>query len=217
MAAVKKSDMPVTVNEDIVDTTLAEVREAAQEAEAIVQEVMTKVEAPSPAEAETSWPPPLYVLRTAGESERFYMKYRWQAQWLYYDQKASECKKNYQMLQLVIGVGSVAVPVLLGFGGTMATVATVLSLVVAASAAIENVKKYGDSWRSYRQAAEQLQREKSMYDVSAGPYRSAKRPFTRFVERCEEIIGQQNGQFLQRPDDQQAQQQQAQQQRDSEG
>jgi hypothetical protein len=58
-----------------------------------------------------------------------------------------------------------------------------------------------------------------MYDVTAGPYRTAKRPFTRFVERCEEIIGQQNGQFLQRADDQTQQQgNQSQQQRgDTEG
>jgi hypothetical protein len=147
MAAAKQLDKP-SVAQDVVDTTVAEVRETAQEAEVIVQAALAKVEPPpakeQAAESESSWPPPLYLLRTAGESERFYMKYRWQNQWLYYDAKASECKRNYQALQLVIGVGSVAVPVLLGFGGAMATVATVLSLVVAASAAIENVKKYGD-------------------------------------------------------------------------
>jgi hypothetical protein len=187
----------------------------------VVQEVLSKIEPPAAhsEDSESSWPPPLYLLRTAGESERFYMKYRWQNQWLYYDAKATESKKNYQTLQLVIGVGLVAVPVLLGFGGPMAVIATVLSLVVAASAAIENVKKYGDGWRTYRQAAEQLQREKAMYDVTAGPYRLSKRPFARFVERCEEIIGQQNGQFMQRQEDQNQQQQQqaAQQQREAEG
>jgi uncharacterized protein YigE (DUF2233 family) len=105
-------------------------------------------------------------------------------------------------LQLLIGIGSLSVPVLLGFQGAFTIIATIVSLVVAAAVAIENVKKYGDGWRAFRAAAEALQREKSLYDMGAGPYRTSKRPFLRFVERAEEIIAQQNGQFMQRPEDQ---------------
>jgi hypothetical protein len=149
------------------------------------------------AEAASVWPPPLFVFPEAGDSERHYMRNRWQAQWLYYDKKAAENKRRYQLLQITIGVGSVAVPVMLGFGGPLATAATVISLLVAAAAAIENVKQYGANWRTYRQAAEELMREKSLYDSHAGPYARSKRPGIRFVERCEEIIAAQNGQFLQ--------------------
>jgi ABC-type multidrug transport system fused ATPase/permease subunit len=175
----------------------------------LVESVMRQTENKIQQEEASVWPPPLFVMRTASDAERYYMKYRWQNQWQYYDGKATENKRNYQWLQLTIGIGSVAVPVLLGFQGSFTIVATIVSLIVAASAAIENVKKFGDGWRSFRSAAEALQREKALYDVSAGPYRIAKRPFIRFVERCEDIIAQQNGQFMQREEQQPQNQQQA--------
>lgn len=155
--------------------------------------------------AGTTWPPPLYLPDSAGVDEQYYLRYRWQSQWLWYDGKASENKLKHQLLQVVIGVGSVSVPVLLGQASPLREMAVWVSLIVAAAAAIENVKKYGDNWRSYRQAAEDLSREKSLYNVAAGPYKAAKRPFARFVERCEDVIAQQNGRFYQRPEDQQAQ------------
>jgi hypothetical protein len=150
---------------------------------------------------ESAWPPPLYTLPNATLAEKYYLKQRWQSQWLWYDKKAAENKNKHQFLQVVIGVGSVAVPVLLGIEA-LRSYAVWVSLVVAAAASIENVKKYGDNWRSYRRAAENLSREKSLYDVNAGPYRTSKKPFARFVERCEEVIAQQNGQFYQREDQQ---------------
>ncbi len=151
---------------------------------------------------EATWPPPLYTPGSASLSEKYYMKHRWQSQWLWYDKKAAENKTKHQALQVLIGVGSVAVPVLLGLQEPWRDFAVWVSLLVAAAASIENVKKYGDNWRSYRRAAENLNREKSLYDVSAGPYKSSKRPFARFVERCEEVIAQQNGQFYQREEQQ---------------
>jgi hypothetical protein len=162
--------------------------------------------------AESTWPPPLYLPGDAGESARHYIRHRWQSQWLWYDAKAGENKRKHQSLQVLIGVGSVAVPVLLNLQDPWRNFAVIISLVVAAAASIENVKKYGDNWRSYRRAAENLSREKSLFDVGAGPYRVAKQPFSRFVERCEEIIGQQNGQFYQ----QGGEEQQAQPQRETE-
>jgi hypothetical protein len=152
----------------------------------------------------SGWPPPLYITRAASESEVYYMKHRWQTQWLYYDGKATENKRKYQSLQVFIGVGSVMVPVLLTASSALPLLtiaASVLSVGVAAAAAIENVKKYGENWRSYRKAAEDLVREKSLYDTGAGPYRIAKRPFMRFVERSEDIMAEQNGQFAQRAED----------------
>jgi hypothetical protein len=158
------------------------------------------------------WPPPLYLVPNASKSEVHYMKNRWQTQWLYYDKKASEHKRKHQALQVFIGVASVSVPVLLTASTSypvLTLIASIVSASVAAAAAIENVKKYGDNWRSFRQAAEDLAREKSMYDVVAGPYRASKRPFVRFVERCEDIMSQQNGQFHQRGEENQPQTQAA--------
>jgi hypothetical protein len=154
---------------------------------------------------EAGWPPPLYTPTAASLAEKYYLKQRWQSQWLWYDKKAGENKWKHQSLQVLIGVGSVAVPVLLTAQEPWSNLAAVVSLVVAAAASVENVKKYGENWRSYRRAAEELNREKSLFDVNAGPYRTSKKPFARFVERCEEVIAQQNGQFYQRDDQTQSQ------------
>ncbi len=151
-----------------------------------------------------TWPPPIFIRPDASSDERYYMEHRWHAQWSWYDKRASDSKTWYQRLQIIVGVGSVTVPVLVGITSTNETarsalqLATVLiSLVVAASAAIENVKKYGDNWRNFRAAAEELAREKAMYDVASGPYRKSKAPFLLFSERCEDIIAKQNGNWLQ--------------------
>jgi hypothetical protein len=150
--------------------------------------------------------------------EHYYLEHRWWSQWACFDKKAAENKRQYHRLQLMIGVGSVTVPVLVGIPPTSldATAQTILyfatvviSLLVAISAALENIYQFGDNWRSYRNAAEELLQEKSIYDVRAGRYAGHGAPFTRFVERCEEIIAQQNGRWIQ---SQERQQQQAQQQ-----
>lgn len=80
------------------------------------------------------------------------------------------------------------------------TVTVFISLAVAGAAAYEGLQKYGDNWRTYRQAAEELQAEKSFYDMGTGRYQDNAQAFARFVERCEEIIAKQNGQFIQTVD-----------------
>ena len=153
---------------------------------------------------EAIWPPPIFVRRDMSNEERYYVEHRWHSQWTFFDKKASENKARYQRLQVVIGVGSVAVPVLVGIKGdttemqnVLYLLTVVISLGVAIAAALENVYKFGDNWRSYRQAAEELKQEKSLYDIRAGRYTNIPKPFTRFVERCEEIIAQQNGRWIQ--------------------
>lgn len=153
-------------------------------------------------EPSNRWPPPLYVRAEADSREVYYMQHRWYSQWKWYDDKAATAKQVYQRIQLTITVGSAVVPVLVGIQAIDArvdlalyVVTIVVSLSVAAASAIETVKKYGDAWRSYRTATEELQREKSMYDMMAGPYRRSTNPFLLFVERCEDIMAKQNGNF----------------------
>lgn len=149
------------------------------------------------------WPPPIFFnSATASAQERYYIEHRWHAQWSYYDGKASDAKKAHQRLQLVIAIGSVIVPVLVGLnidgavGDLLRYLTVIISIIVAAAAAIETVKQYGDNWRNFRSAAEELKREKSMYDVLAGPYRKSKDPFLLFVERSEDIMAKQNGAWI---------------------
>ena len=125
------------------------------------------------------------------------------AQWEWYDQKATFFKKRYLRIQVGVGIMSGIVPVLVAINSPNADIvdllklgAIALSLMVTVLTVWENVYKHGDNWRTYRGAAEDLAREKAMYDMKAGHYKRVKNPFMRFVERTEEIIGKQNGQWL---------------------
>jgi hypothetical protein len=172
------------------------------------------------------WPPPVFARPKMQPQERFYMENRWYSQWSFFDKKANESKKRYLQLQQIIVIGSVIVPVLVAFGPNLAAqipdggfisdtfmrfivdIATVIiSTAVAVAAAWEGLHKNGDSWSTYRRAAEEMQQEKFMFDVRAGRYANEPNPYIKFVERCEEVIAQQNGRFIQTIEKQQAQQQ----------
>ncbi|MDQ7037089.1 MAG: DUF4231 domain-containing protein [Anaerolineae bacterium] len=167
---------------------------------------------------ESSWPPPMFVKKNITPQERYYLENRWHSQWRFFDTKASNSKSQYFWLQRIVVIGSVTVPVLVSLdpdiirglinfiplvtltvdqARLLIDITTVLlSLAVAISAGLESLNKYGDNWGSYRQAAEELQAEKSFYDVDGGRYANNPDAFSRFVERTEEIIAQQNGRFI---------------------
>ena len=153
---------------------------------------------------EAPWPAPIFVRQDISPQERYYIEHRWYSQWSFFDSKASQNKNRYYRTQLIVGLGSVTVPVLVGINATdpladtaLYIITVVISLAVAMSTAIESLYTYGDNWRSYRSAAEDLHQEKSLYDVKAGRYMNNPQAFLRFVERCEEIIAQQNGRWVQ--------------------
>lgn len=158
-----------------------------------------------------TWPPPIYVDPNATEQERHYIEHRWYAQWEWYDKKASEAKRNHQRTQMLVLIGSTLITALVAFTppssleaalpwlpDTIRVVTVIISIGVGVYTGLENqVFKYGDNWRSFRGAAEELLREKALYDVRSGPYRKTKTAFLLFVQRCEEIMTKQNGSFLQ--------------------
>jgi hypothetical protein len=148
----------------------------------------------------------MFLPRGLSETVRakHYINTRWKPQVDYYDAKGSFNKRRHQSLQAFIGVGSVGVTLLLGLSVPGEFVA-VISALIAVATAVENVYKYGDSWRRFRQASERLKREKIMFDMGAGPYRRARDPILLFTERCEDVILQESGNYFQREEQQQAQ------------
>ncbi len=149
------------------------------------------------------WPPPIFIKQNITPQERYYIEHRWYSQWSFFDSKATENKNRYYRTQLIVGIGSVSVPVLVGINAVgiaqqiLYFVTVFISLSVAMATAIESLYTFGDNWRSYRSAAEDMRQEKSLYDVKAGKYANNRQAFIRFVERCEEIIAQQNGRWVQ--------------------
>ncbi len=152
---------------------------------------------------EAPWPPPIFVRQGLSPQERYYIEHRWYSQWSFFDTKATQSKNRYYRTQIIVGLGSVTVPVLVGINASgiaadiLYFVTVFISLSVAMATAIEALYTFGDNWRSYRSAAEDMYQEKSLYDVKAGRYMNNKQAFIRFVERCEEIIAQQNGRWVQ--------------------
>lgn len=169
-----------------------------------------------------TWPPPVFVRKTASMQEKFYIENRWYSQWKYYDSKATENKDRYFYYQRLVVIGSLLVPTLISLNSSLArglaalydggatpvqaeafwrigidAFTVLLSLSVAGAAALESLYKWGENWHSYRAAAEELQAEKSFYDMMSGPYEATPRPFAIFVERVEGIITKQNGNYFQ--------------------
>jgi len=138
------------------------------------------------------------------DTEYSYLEDRWKSQKDYYSKNSGKNKKRYQYLQLWVGVGAVLVPVVLTLSylepyNTL--VAALISASVAVATAAENIFQYGTNWRNFRQASEGLKREKVLYETETGPYRLAKDPFRRFVERSEDIIAVETGQYFQYMDE----------------
>lgn len=168
-------------------------------------------------EPKDNWPPPIFLRRSVTPQERFYLENRWYSQWAWYDAKAQENKKSYFYYQNVVIIGGVIIPTLVSINPTLALALTelvsafdetvvrtvldmitvIVSLAVAMSAAYLGLQKFGENWASYRAAAEELQSEKSYYDMGAGPYLNNPNALATFVERTENIIAKQNGNYFQ--------------------
>lgn len=136
---------------------------------------------------------------------KHYIRTRWYPAWYFYDNRAARFKSRYIRLQLFIALGSVTVPIMIGFNNLVPNwIPALLSGMVAAATAIENVQKNGDNWRAFRNAAEGLNREKVLYEAMAGPYSRSNAPFRLFVERSEDIIAEETGRYFERQQEEEA-------------
>jgi hypothetical protein len=161
----------------------------------------TPAPAPAPTtsrRARTQAPEDLYEAEV--KRAKRYIEDRWDSQKKYYSKKAGQNKKRYQLLQLAVALGGASVPVLISLPNVPNEIPIIISLAVALAAATENVYGYGDDWRAFRQVVEGLKRERALFEAAAGPYRKAREPFVRFVERCEDIIAEETGRYFERED-----------------
>jgi hypothetical protein len=159
---------------------------------------------------------------------RHYIETRWHEQYTYYINRANRNRQQHLRLQLFIAVTAVLVPVLLGFNfnfinfaNTLANtdgwwspyitvdnlntwvaginaVPAILSGLVAAATALENVQNYGANWRAFQYAADGLERERALFEANSGPYRKNKNPYRLFVERSEDVVAQETGRYFAR-------------------
>jgi hypothetical protein len=113
--------------------------------------------------------------------------------------KSTQSQRRYYRLRMVTVVGAVMLPALVGLDGIahpwdnlLRAVTWTVSLVTAASAAVEGFFRFGERWRTYRRTAEQLKTEGWLYLQLAGPYAvdgaDHRGLYGAFVNRVEEIM-----------------------------
>lgn len=131
--------------------------------------------------------------------EKRAIKSRWLDQVLWMEKKASTNRDNFFFFRRMAIIGGVIVPVLVGiksigvpiFDNMLYGITIVISVVVAASTALEEFFSYGDQWRHYRQAVEGLKIEAWEFFQLVGSYRRYKshsEAYKRFAHRVEEMI-----------------------------
>ena len=138
------------------------------------------------------------------------LRERWldQVQWM--SRKARTARRRYLWLRIPLIIGGVLVPALITIllsseGKTsipwllglpvdaLRLIAFLTSLMVAASAGIEEVLKFGDSWRQYRRTSELLKTLGWQYFMLNGQFRrygTHAEAFTVFTERVEDTLNE---------------------------
>ncbi|MBE0618497.1 MAG: DUF4231 domain-containing protein [Proteobacteria bacterium] len=130
--------------------------------------------------------------------EKHFLKSRWLGQVLWMGGKASQCQLWHYALRVTAILGGVVVPALVGLQPANGQVPALrwatfgLSLVVAASVALEGFFRFGERWRHYRRSVESLQAEGWQFFQRCGPYAplaSHAAAFPEFARRVEELLG----------------------------
>ena len=132
-----------------------------------------------------------------GQLQREFLTRRWLDQVMWMEGAAAKAQRRYYRLRLVTVVGAVIVPALvsLDLGGdtndAISWLTFAVSLVVAASAAVEEFFHFGERWRHYRRIVEHLKTEGWLFFELVGDYGAANGhsgAFERFATRVEELL-----------------------------
>jgi hypothetical protein len=135
----------------------------------------------------------------ADHQEQF-LRSRWLDQVLWMERAAGSARRRYYALRLFTVLGAVVIPALLslnltGNADTAVDWATfAISLLVAASAAIDGFFHFGARWRHYRATVERLKSEGWSFAELSGHYNRPNAAhlevFPDFVSRVEQTLGQ---------------------------
>jgi hypothetical protein len=126
------------------------------------------------------------------ERQKSFVRIRWLEQLNWLKAKAKESRNRYYFLRLTTIVGGSIVPGLVSL--KLDTAAFIVSLLVAISAAVEELFHYGDNHRRYRNTAERLKYEGWQFFQLEGNYKSEdlhhSSVFPLFVASVEAILRQ---------------------------
>jgi Protein of unknown function (DUF4231) len=136
-----------------------------------------------------------------------YLRARWLDQVLWMERAAGQARRRYYTLRLVTVLGAVVIPALVSLDLTGDAETTVswttfaISLLVAASAAIDGFFHFGSRWRHYRGTVERLKSEGWSFAELSGQYHrpsaTHRDVFPDFVSRVEQSLGQEVEDYVQ--------------------
>ena len=122
----------------------------------------------------------------------------------WYDKKAVFNKTWHMRLGLIIIIAGAATSIVQIWSPTPNHVhwstwlSAVCGAVVIIAKGVDSLWKFDENWSTYRQAAEQLKRERRFYVNAVGPYAACpneKAAFQIFVESVEDIIAAESNTF----------------------
>ena len=118
---------------------------------------------------------------------------------------ANRAQRRYYRLRIVMVVGAVVVPALVGLnvrGGianALLWVTFALGLVLGCATAIDQFFDFGERWRHYRRTSERLKAEGWLFLELAGDYEGAPNHgavFARFAKRVEDLLREDVDSFI---------------------
>ena len=124
-----------------------------------------------------------------------YIKSRLEEQNGWYSNKSSVNKKYHMRVKITILIASSLIPVIATFdfdGKYNNVIMGGLGALVAVLSGLHSIKKYDETWISYRKVSESLKRERVYFETNTSPYRESSNDFGLLVERVEKIIAEEN-------------------------
>nr|WP_255251975.1 DUF4231 domain-containing protein [Nitrosomonas ureae] len=130
-----------------------------------------------------SWKPADYVEQRAKQYQ------------VWYPQRSRLSESHLLRMRTAIVLGGVIVSVIVNSAlPAKEMLASIISLIVVACAALESVYHYREQWKNYRSTEQFLGREQVFFLTGEGGYKefkSAQAVFIYFVERCEKVRSKQ--------------------------
>ncbi len=111
-----------------------------------------------------------------------------------YYKKAKRNRFYHYLFSVVIGINAALVPILINMedgSKLFLYIATVLSVLVTISVALQEIFRFREHWRNYNLIESTLRSEEMLFSMSAGEYTESKNPEERlkcFVRRVENLI-----------------------------
>lgn len=135
-------------------------------------------------------------LDTLDDQHRDFLANRWLHYLLWWDERSRGSKWKYYTLRSIVIIGGSVIPLLVGLHASgrsskyIQAITVVLSLMIAISAGLEEIFRFGEIWREKRAAAEHLKIEGWRFFQLIGPYdgKTHKEAYSEFAVAVEMLI-----------------------------